>query len=83
MQSGLINKKQTHRRGLWTTVGKLSAVLWLAACTATPYIDEPLAQWSQAEDEDLVTKTVQGGRDNEILVMLAFSGGGIRASAFA
>jgi NTE family protein len=83
MQSGLINKKQTRRRGLWTTVGKLSAVLWLAACTATPYIDEPLAQWSQAEDEGLVTKTVQGGRDNEILVMLAFSGGGARASAFA
>ncbi len=58
------------------------AALLLGACTAQPFMDEPLSN-VPADAEQRFTQTVQGGRDNEILVLLAFSGGGTRAAAFA
>ena len=64
------------------SIGAMVALLLLVAYTAKPYIDEPLDVWSPA-DEHRNRQTTQGGRDNETLVLLAFSGGGTRAAAFA
>ena len=68
------------RTGLTVVVG--CALLLLGACAAKPFVNEPLSRWSQAQ-EQRVAQLAQGGRDSETLVLLAFSGGGTRAAAFA
>jgi NTE family protein len=63
-------------------LGIVSLLYGMVACTAQPYMDEPLDKWS-AVGKQQFTQTVRGDRDPEVLVMLALSGGGTRASAFA
>lgn len=63
------------------TAAVLSALL-LGACTAQPFMDKPIDSLPPDATQSF-TQAVQGGRDNETLVLLAFSGGGTRAAAFA
>ena len=59
----------------------LAALLLLSACTRVPYINE--AREHPAPDRDRFTRIASGGRDPNMIVLLAFSGGGTRAAAFA
>lgn len=49
-------------------------------CTATSLGNAPLAHWEPAEP---TPRTAPGVRSDELLLILAFSGGGTRAAAFA
>jgi NTE family protein len=89
MKRMIPNMRINITRRLWCDRGRrlkplgiASLFYGLAACTAQPYLDEPLDKWSAAGQQQ-VTQTVRGDRDPEVLVMLALSGGGTRASAFA
>ena len=53
-----------------------------AACTYRSAVDKPLVQWSPAM-EQRVGKQLQGDRSTDLAVLVSFSGGGTRASAFA
>lgn len=53
-----------------------------SACAHYAIDDKPLAQWSP-ESNKAVGSMVAGDRSSEILVLVAFSGGGSRAAAFA
>jgi NTE family protein len=55
---------------------------WLVACTARPFINQPLTQKPEHR-EDFLARSVAGERAPELLVMLAFSGGGTRAATMA
>lgn len=57
-------------------------VLLNAACTHMSAVDKPLAQWTP-ELEQRAFRQLEGERSPEVAVLLAFSGGGTRASAFA
>ncbi len=57
-------------------------VLLNAACTHLSAVDKPLAQWTP-ELQQSANKQLKGDRSPELAVLLAFSGGGTRASAFA
>ena len=57
-------------------------VLLNAACTHMSAVDKPLAQWTP-ELEQRADKQLEGDRKPELAVLVAFSGGGTRASAFA
>jgi NTE family protein len=70
------------RVAFFKPLGVAALLCAVVACTTEPYMDEPLANWSEVGHQQF-TQTVRGGRDPELLVMLALSGGGTRASAFA
>ena len=53
-----------------------------AACTHLASDDKPLEKWTP-ELEQRVGKQLQGDRSTDLAVLVAFSGGGTRASAFA
>ncbi|MFI5326156.1 MAG: patatin-like phospholipase family protein [Candidatus Rokuibacteriota bacterium] len=57
----------------------LAALSW-DGCTATSLGNAPLAHWEPAEPS---TTVAPGSRSDELLLVLAFSGGGTRAAAFA
>ena len=57
-------------------------VLLIAACAHLSAVDKPLKQWTPELGQS-VDRQVEGDRSPEITVMVAFSGGGSRASAFA
>ena len=56
----------------------LVLALTLTGCANFSKIDKPLSQWAPKADEQMV-----GDRSTDLLVLLAFSGGGTRAAAFA
>jgi NTE family protein len=57
-------------------------VLLNAACTHFGAADKPLKEWTPELPQRLI-KQVKGDRSPDIAVMVAFSGGGTRSSAFA
>ena len=61
----------------------LAGLLMLnAACTYRSAVDKPLTQWSPAMDHR-AGKQLKGDRSADLAVLVSFSGGGTRASAFA
>ena len=60
----------------------VALVCGTVACSTQPVLDEPLTPEAMAEQSPMAG-AVQGDRDDEILVLLALSGGGTRAAAFA
>ncbi len=56
----------------------LVLVLTLTGCANFSKIDKPLSKWTPHVDEQMVSD-----RSTDLLVLLAFSGGGTRAAAFA
>lgn len=58
------------------------AIAGLSGCVNRTAINQPLEQWT-AQIKDRESVSIAGERSPEMLVMLAFSGGGTRASAFA
>jgi NTE family protein len=57
--------------------------LFLALSACAPLIaDHPLEKWTPEMDSD-IRKKISGDRSGELLVFLAFSGGGTRAAAFS
>ena len=57
-------------------------VLLNAACAHFSAVDKPLEHWAPERGQQYIRK-IEGGRSPELTVLLAFSGGGTRASAFA
>lgn len=57
----------------------LAALSW-DGCTAASLGNAPLAHWEPAEPSPDIAP---GPRSDELLLVLAFSGGGTRAAAFA
>jgi len=57
-------------------------LLFGSACAHHVGREQPLEKWTPAEDRR-VLEQLEGDRSPELLVMLAFSGGGTRAAAFA
>ena len=60
----------------------LSLTLVLSACANFTAVDKPLTQWTPALHQSIGDQ-ISGERSPELLVFLAFSGGGTRAAAFA
>lgn len=71
-----------RRRGAFCGGLRVLLVVALAACTAKPYVNESLGRWSPEHAQQLGQR-IAGDRSPELLVMLAFSGGGARAAAMA
>jgi hypothetical protein len=57
-------------------------LLWASACAQYAAVDKPLTEWTP-DRSDIEYEQIQGDRDSELLVMVAFSGGGSRASSLA
>ena len=56
--------------------------LLVSACASRNLVEKPLSQWTP--EVNLRTgEQVAGDRSQEMLVLVAFSGGGTRAAAFA
>ncbi len=60
----------------------IGLLLLSSACTYRSAVDKPLTQWTPAM-EQREGKQLTGERSSDLAVLLAFSGGGTRASAFA
>lgn len=56
--------------------------LVLSACAHPNVVEKPLAQW-HPEDSERAFKQVVGDRSTDLLVLMAFSGGGTRAASFS
>ena len=57
-------------------------VLGISACASFNAVDKPLSHWTPALDRR-AKRQIVGERSPELLIWLAFSGGGTRAAAFA
>ncbi|MDH3332602.1 MAG: patatin-like phospholipase family protein [Desulfobulbaceae bacterium] len=57
-------------------------LLIFSGCAHYAIDDKPLAQWSPASNKE-IGRMVAGNRSSEVLVLVAFSGGGTRAASFA
>lgn len=57
-------------------------VLTISACANLTAVDRPLSHWTSEVDRHL-GKRIAGNRSPELLVLVAFSGGGTRAAAFS
>ena len=57
-------------------------VLGISACASFNAVDKPLSHWTPALDRR-AKRQIVGERSPELLILLAFSGGGTRAAAFA
>jgi NTE family protein len=77
----------------WTKANRLFAMLldlgalcsmmfFFTACAHYAVVDKPLTRWTP-EHNRIVEKLVTGDRSSEMLVLVAFSGGGTRAASFA
>lgn len=72
-----------HRlTGLATRLCLVLLILLNASCAYRSAVDKPLAQWTPELDER-AKQQFDGDRSPDLTVLLAFSGGGTRASAFA
>lgn len=60
----------------------LALCLLTTACANGPGIEQPLQQWSPEYDASAISQ-IEGNRSSELAVLLAFSGGGTRASALS
>ena len=60
----------------------LSLAVAISACANFTAVDKPLQQWTPAMHQRIGDQ-ISGERSPELLVFLAFSGGGTRAAAFA
>jgi NTE family protein len=59
-------------------------LLFLSGCATTYPVNPPLSQIDHDDDSYTIQNVVnQSGNNSEVLVMLAFSGGGTRAAAFS
>ena len=56
--------------------------LLFSACANFSAVDKPLSRWTPQEVRK-VSKQIAGDRSGEMLVLVAFSGGGTRAAAFS
>jgi len=72
-------RSPTPRPLTWLAVLGLLAQ---AACVTSVSREAPLEHWSPAEAERSAEQ-IEGDRSSEMLVLLAFSGGGTRAAAFS
>jgi len=68
--------------GITARLCLLCLVLLNAACSHMSAVDKPLAKWTPELDQRAFEQLEQD-RSPELAVMVAFSGGGTRASAFA
>jgi NTE family protein len=79
-------ERQTHLiRKVLKSLHLVTAFLMLfllSACAHYAIDDKPLSQWSPERNRD-VGKLVGGDRSPDLLVLVAFSGGGTRAASFA
>jgi NTE family protein len=76
-----INKMKKNSRLLHT--GMISFMLFiLSACAHYSFDDKPLSEYSP-DDAKAFAHTFEADRSPEVLVMVAFSGGGTRAASFA
>jgi NTE family protein len=66
-------------RRVLSALAALVALTW-GGCTTAGLGNAPLAHW---EPRGPATTVAAGSRSNELLLILAFSGGGTRAAAFA
>lgn len=69
-----------------SSLTRLCVVLLLmvnASCTYRSAVDKPLVKWTPELDEQAIQRLDDGGRSPDLAVLVAFSGGGTRASAFA
>ncbi|RLA46500.1 MAG: patatin-like phospholipase family protein [Gammaproteobacteria bacterium] len=57
-------------------------MLLTAACARLSAVDKPLKKW-MPEQQERTDQKLEGDRSSEYAVLLAFSGGGARASSFA
>jgi NTE family protein len=57
-------------------------LFWVSACAQYSAVDKPLAKWTPDRSERELEQ-IQGDRDPDLLVLVAFSGGGSRASSLA
>lgn len=64
------------------TSALLTSSVLLSGCANLTYVNEPLKQWTPDRQKQ-VSDQVVSDRSPELLVLLAFSGGGTRAAAFA
>ena len=58
------------------------ACLAVLSCSPFTAVNKPIEQWTEERDLRIIQQTAIG-RSPELLVMVAFSGGGTRAAAFA
>lgn len=71
-----------HRVGIARRFGSALLALTLSGCTSTAAREVPLAHWSP-DDEQRFAEQIEGDRSPELVVLLAFSGGGTRAMAYS
>ena len=72
----------TILRILYRSILCVCLTLSLLSCAQFTAVDKPMEQWSrEREQQDL--KRAMAGRSSDLLVMVAFSGGGTRAAAFS
>jgi NTE family protein len=66
----------------WSLLALVILLLLSVSCASRVDREQPLSKWSPA-DKELVIEQFAGDRAPELLVLLAFSGGGTRAASFA
>jgi NTE family protein len=79
-------ERAVRMRTFISFMARLCVVLLLlinASCAYRSAVDKPLAQWTPELDERAIQRLDDGGRSPDHTVLVAFSGGGTRASAFA
>lgn len=73
----------TNRRGIASyAVAAAGVLLAITGCASSAAREVPLAHWS-GDDDRRIAEQIEGDRSSRLLVLLAFSGGGTRAAAFA
>lgn len=69
-------------RNLTLSICVACLALTISACANLKAVNKPLPRWTP-EKGHLVAKQIAGDRSPEMLVLVAFSGGGTRAAAFS
>ena len=60
----------------------IGLAMGVMACSPFTAVDKSIERWSRERDQQLISQAMVG-RSPDLLVMVAFSGGGTRAAAFA
>ena len=69
-------------RNLTLSMCVVCLALTISACANLTAVDKPLSQWTPEVDQRLGER-MAGDRSTELLVLMAFSGGGTRAASFS
>jgi NTE family protein len=69
-------------RNLTSALQVVSLLLTISACANLTAVNKPLTRWTPELDHRFKER-LSGGRSPELLVLVAFSGGGTRAAAFS